>query len=42
MAKVGVDGMTVLECILEKQCVKMWTGFNWLRIRSNGGILWKR
>jgi hypothetical protein len=29
----------ILRCILMKQCVKVWTGFIWLRIRSSSGTL---
>jgi len=30
----------ILKWILEKQGVKVCTGFNWLRTGSNSGIFW--
>jgi hypothetical protein len=31
-----------LELILEKQNGKLWTGFNWLRTGTSGGLMWTR
>jgi hypothetical protein len=36
---LGVDGEIILEWILGKECGKLWTGFIWLRIGTNGGLL---
>jgi hypothetical protein len=35
----GVDGRIILKCILEKQYMKLWIGFVWLRIGTGGGML---
>jgi hypothetical protein len=35
---LGIDGKIISEWILGK-CVKMWTGFIWLRTVTNGGLL---
>jgi hypothetical protein len=35
---IGVDGSMILEWILGKQGVKLWTGFIWLRIGTSGGL----
>jgi hypothetical protein len=35
---LGVEGRKILKCILKKDNVTMWTGFNWLEIRSSGGL----
>jgi len=32
----GIDGKIILEWILGKQGVKVWTGFVWLRIGTSG------
>jgi hypothetical protein len=37
--RVGVDGRILLKCILKKQGVDVWTGFNWLKTRTDGGLL---
>jgi hypothetical protein len=34
-----VDGRIILKIIFEKQCVKVWNGLNWFRMRSSGGLL---
>jgi hypothetical protein len=34
-----VDGRIILDWILGKYGGHLWTGFVWLRIRTNGGIL---
>jgi hypothetical protein len=36
---VHVDGRILLKCVLKKYGVRVWTGLNWLRIRSSGGFL---
>jgi hypothetical protein len=36
---LGVDGKMILEMILGKYGGKVWTGFIWLRIGTNGGLL---
>jgi hypothetical protein len=36
---MGVDGMILLKCIFKKWNMKLWTGFNWLRIATGGGLL---
>jgi hypothetical protein len=35
---LGIVGKT-LEWVLGQQCGKLWTGFIWLRIGTNGGLL---
>jgi len=39
LGDLGVDGRAILERMLQEQSVKEWTGFNWLRTGSNGGLL---
>jgi hypothetical protein len=34
----SIQGRLVLERTLKKQCVKVWTGFIWLRIGSSVGF----
>jgi len=34
-----VDRRILLEWILKKQILRVWTGFMWLRIGTYGGIL---
>jgi hypothetical protein len=36
---LGVDWRIILEWILEKETGKLWTGFVWLRLGTNGGLL---
>jgi hypothetical protein len=36
---VGIDGKITLELILEKLGEKVWTGFIWLKVRTNGSLL---
>jgi len=36
---LGVDGRIILEWILGKWGVWMWTGFIWLGIGTSGGLL---
>jgi hypothetical protein len=35
LGKLGVDDRIILKCILKKQSVRIWTGFNWLKIVSS-------
>jgi hypothetical protein len=28
---LGVDGSSVLQCVLKQYCVSIWTALNWLR-----------
>jgi hypothetical protein len=35
----SADDRIMLRYILMKWCVRVWTGFNWLRIGSSGGLL---
>jgi hypothetical protein len=41
LGDVGIEGVKILMglCILEKKCVRSWTGMNWLRTGSSGGNL---
>jgi hypothetical protein len=34
-----VGGRIILKWISEKQAGMVWTGFNWLRLGVNGGLL---
>jgi len=34
---LGIDGMIILERILQKECGKLWTGFICIRIETSGG-----
>jgi hypothetical protein len=36
---LGVDGKIILDWIVGKQGGKVWSGCNWLRIRTSDGIL---
>jgi hypothetical protein len=36
---ISVGGRIILEWILRKQVTRVWTGFIWLRVRPNGGVL---
>jgi hypothetical protein len=36
---LGVEGRIILDCILEKYVLKLWTGFIWLRIITNDQLL---
>jgi len=36
---LDVDVSITLKCILKKQGVKLWAGYNWRRTGSNDGIL---
>jgi hypothetical protein len=35
----GVDGRIELKWILSQWKMSVWTAFNWLRIRTGGGLL---
>jgi hypothetical protein len=35
----GVDGRIILEWISKKWDLGVWTGSNWLRIKTGGGLL---
>jgi len=35
----GIDGRIILKYILEKQGVRSWTGFVWLRIGTSDRLL---
>jgi hypothetical protein len=37
--QIKIRRKLILKRILKKQCVKMWSGFTWFWIRSNGGLL---
>jgi hypothetical protein len=39
LGRLGVGGSIILEWILGKQDVKVWTRFNWLRLGTSGGLL---
>jgi hypothetical protein len=39
LEELDVDGKIILEWILGKQNVIVWTGFIWIRIGTSGGIL---
>jgi len=39
LGRICVDGRIILEWILRKLGGKGWTGFIWLRIGTNGGLL---
>jgi hypothetical protein len=36
---LDVDGRLTLKCILTKLSVRMWTGFIWFKIGTNGELL---
>jgi hypothetical protein len=36
---LGVDGMIILEWMLEKRGGKLWIGFVWLRTGTSDGLL---
>jgi hypothetical protein len=37
--ELDIDGSKILKCILKKQGVNVWTGFNQFRILPHGGLL---
>jgi hypothetical protein len=39
---LGVDGRVIFKWIFKKQGVRMWTGFMWLKVGSNVGLLGTR
>ena len=36
---LDIDGRIILKCILNKSVGSAWTGFIWLRIGTNSGLL---
>jgi hypothetical protein len=40
LGDIGTDGRKILKWITEEKVVKVWIGYNWLRIGSNGRHLW--
>jgi hypothetical protein len=38
LERASMDEEMILKCILEKQDVRLWTGFSWLGIEHSGGI----
>jgi hypothetical protein len=38
LGRLRVDDKVILKWMLKKEGVSLWTGFNWLRIWSNGGL----
>jgi hypothetical protein len=36
---LGVDGRIESELVLGKLAFGLWSGYSWLRIESNGGLL---
>jgi hypothetical protein len=42
LGDLGVDGRIPITWTLNKQIVRMWDGFMWLKIESGGGLLRKR
>jgi hypothetical protein len=39
---VHVCGRVILKCFLNKWLTKLWTGFIWLSLRTNGGLVRRR
>jgi hypothetical protein len=39
LGDTGVEGMIILKCIFKKWDRGSWTGLNWLRIGTGGGLL---
>jgi hypothetical protein len=39
LEELGVGGRIMLDWLLEKCGVKLWSGCNWLRIGTSGGLL---
>jgi hypothetical protein len=35
---MDVDRVTILNWILKKQCIKVWSGCNWHRTGTDGGL----
>jgi hypothetical protein len=36
LCDIGIDGRIILKLILEKYSVRVWMGFNWLKIWPDG------
>jgi hypothetical protein len=39
LGELGVDGKIILQCILNKYDVMIWTGFLWLELGTSGEFL---
>jgi hypothetical protein len=39
LGDLSIDERIILKWILKKQGMRMWTGFMWLRIRTNSRLL---
>jgi hypothetical protein len=39
LGEPGIDGRVILKCIFKKWNGEEWTGLNWLRIGTCGGLL---
>jgi hypothetical protein len=35
LGDLSIDGKKILTLILKKECMRIWNGFNWLRVRSS-------
>ena len=42
MEYLAIDGRIILRWVLRKWDVEAWTGSSWLRIGTDGGLLWTR
>jgi len=40
LTDLGIGGRITLRWLLEKRNVRMWIGFNSLRIGTSGGLSW--
>lgn len=38
LGELDVDGKNKLRCISQKERVRVWTGLNWLDLRSDGDL----
>jgi len=39
LEKIVINGQIILKLILKKQDWRAWTGLNWLKLRTVGGLL---
>jgi hypothetical protein len=39
LEELGLDGKIIFKCILNNQCMKLWTGCIWLVIRTSGLLI---
>ena len=39
LKKIVISGQIILKLILKKQDWRAWTGLNWLKLRTVGGLL---